>query len=163
MTILTLKGAPNPISGDRAGSWDLISLTNTQAHSDCNTKLFLSYFLKNCNLEQYICCLVKSFPCGHCSWTWSLWNIWKEEVERVAWNCWLLDTYNACIFISTNRNAFKGPSLISLLLMLQRKKKSPVLMRIQVKARRITEQLKKILRLWDFVPASTSIWEKKFI
>lgn len=64
-----------------------------------------------------------SFPRGHHSRAWSLWNRRKAEAESVSWNCWLLVTEKACIFIATNRITFKGPPLISLLLMLQRKKK----------------------------------------
>ena len=98
-----------------------------------------------------------SFPRGHHSRAWSLWNRKKAEAESVSWNCWLLVTEKACIFIATNRITFKGPPLISLLLMLQRKKKEIPTVDENPGQGRITEQLEKILRLWDVVLASTLI------
>ena len=50
-----------------------------------------------------------------------------------------------------------GPPLISLLLILQRKKKKQPRVDETPGQGRITEQLQKILRLWDVVLASTLI------
>ena len=47
--------------------------------------------------------------------------------------------------------------------MLQRKKKEIPTVDENPGQGRITEQLEKILRLWDVVLASALIWEKKFI
>lgn len=138
--MLTLK--QNPKSHIWRQGWELgvVFLTQTQGLFWLQHKPYFFYFW---NLQSrmivLLCGDLWAFP--HVDIVPALGLHGTHEKRELTWNWWLLDTYIACIFIYTNGNAFKGSWLISSLWMLPRKRKSPVLMRNQVKARRVTEQL----------------------
>lgn len=162
MRILALKEVLDSPSGGWAENWGYDFLTEIQVYSDCGTKLhFFTPFFGNCNLEWCICSVVtyELFLCRHCPWTWSPRSLWKgkfESPERIS-GCY---THIMLTFLFTQTELlFRDLDFLPCIVQENTNRQCSS----QSRSRGVTEQLKRVPGLWDVVPSSTLIWEKKFI